>query len=89
MFTKNSRYYGRETVVTDDNGKPVQAVKLRRLPATPGKPHRVSDSDQLDIMSNQSYNDSTRFWYVADANTELEANALVEEAGRIICLPEK
>jgi hypothetical protein len=29
------------------------------------------------------------FWHLADANTELEANELVKETGRIIKVPEQ
>ena len=90
MFNKNSRYYGLETVTgTDEWGETIQAVKLRRLPVTTGIPVLVKGGDQLDVMSERRYKDGTRFWHVADANTELEANTLVETGGRVICLPER
>lgn len=88
MFTKTSRYYGLETVqTTDPRGDTVQAVKLRRLPATTGQPMTVKDGDQLDVLSEQRYRDAARFWTIADANTEVEANTLVETAGRVIQVP--
>jgi nucleoid-associated protein YgaU len=88
MFAKNSRYYAIETVeATSPAGETVQAVKLRRLPATSGQPLTVKDGDQLDVLSEQRYRDPTRFWNIADANTELEANTLVEKAGRVIQMP--
>jgi nucleoid-associated protein YgaU len=45
------------------------------------------NGSQLDIMSKHEYGDGTRFWHIADANTELEANALVQTSGRVIKRP--
>lgn len=88
MFLKNSRYYNTETLVTKDSrGRTVNAVKLRRLPETDGDETAVDNRHQLDVMSNQLYQDGARFWHIADANTELEANALVETVGRVIKVP--
>lgn len=90
MFLKNSRYYGLPTVTaTDAAGREVSAVKLRRLPARAGESTVIHDHDQLDVMAHRRYRDGTRFWHVADANSELEANALVRSTGRRIGVPEK
>ncbi len=90
MFNKNSRYYGLETVTVEDaRGRAVQAVKLRRLPSTAGEDKTVTSSSQLDFMGHELYKDGTRYWHIADANTELEANTLVEAAGRVIKVPKR
>jgi nucleoid-associated protein YgaU len=90
MFLKNSRYFGLPTASGADRaGRPVQGVRLRRLPATPGIELQVKDKDQLDVMSERRYKDATRYWHIADANSELEANELVRVAGRRILVPEK
>jgi hypothetical protein len=90
MFLKNSRYNGTPTVTTRDaNGREVQAVSLRRLPVTSGEKTQVHDHDQLDVMSHRRYQDGTKFWHVADANSDLEANNLVAVSGRYINVPEK
>lgn len=90
MFLKNSRYFDLPTVDAEDaTGHAVKAVKLRRLPATPGEATTVHGHDQLDVMSHLRYRDGTRFWHVADANSELEANTLVATAGRRIDVPTK
>ena len=34
--------------------------------------------DRLDVMAQRKYSDGTKFWHIADANTELEANDLVK-----------
>jgi hypothetical protein len=90
MFMKNSRYYTVPTVVARDlSGREVQAVALRRLPDTMGERTVVHDHDQLDVMGHRRYQDGTRFWHIADANSELEANTLVRRTGRAIGVPVK
>ena len=88
MFLKNSRYYGLPTVTARDRGgDQVVAVKLRRLPEVPGDPFTVQGHDRLDVICELQYGDATRYWRIADANTELEAGELVHAAGRIIAVP--
>lgn len=80
MFDANSRYIKCPVVeVETAKGKKVNAVKLRRLPFTPGDLTEVKGTDRLDIMAHRQYKDGTKFWHIADANTELEANDLVEQ----------
>ncbi|HYM21570.1 MAG TPA: hypothetical protein VEU08_00100 [Vicinamibacterales bacterium] len=88
MFLKNSRYFGLPTVAAKDrNGRDVTAVKLRRLPATPGDDYAVTSSDRVDIIADARYSDATRYWHVADANSELEAEELTQQVGRVIEVP--
>jgi len=88
MFLKTSRYYNLDTTtITDRSGREVKAVKLRRLPETLGRHVIITDSDQLDVISETEFKDATRFWHIADANSELEANELVRVAGRVIKVP--
>lgn len=90
MFLKNSRYYNTPTVVTvDANNREVKALTLRRLPVTSGERTQVHDHDQLDVMSHRRNQDGTKFWHIADANSDLEANNLVAVSGRYINVPEK
>ena len=90
MFLKNSRYFGLKTVTGKDRrGRPVQGVTLRRLPDTPGIELQVEDKDQLDVIAERRYRDGTRYWHIADANSEVEANELVRTTGRRILVPEK
>jgi len=89
MFNKNSRYFGLETIVTEDRmGRSVSLAKLRRLPATQGTQFVISDGSKLDVMSERQYKSATRFWHIADANSELEANELVRVTGRKVNIPE-
>ena len=94
MFLKNSRYYKQEVVeiptgTGSDKKNTVKALTLRRLPFVTGGQVTVKGNDRLDIMAQRRYKDPTMFWHIADANSELEANCLVEETGRIIEVPEK
>jgi nucleoid-associated protein YgaU len=88
MFLKNSRYAGLPTVTTTDRaGAEVAAVKLRTPPAVSGDPVTIRAHDQLDAMSEQRYAGATRYWHIADANTELEAASLLTPVGRPITMP--
>lgn len=89
MFLSNSRYASVATItVHTHEGREVTAVRLRRLPAASGEPYTVTRSDRLDIIARRRYSDATRYWRVADANTELEAAALTARPGRVINVPE-
>lgn len=90
MFLKTSRYYEVPTATARDaNGREVQVLILRSLPLTAGEETVIHDHDQLDVMSHRRYRDGTRFWHIADANSELEANTLVADRGRVINVPVK
>lgn len=90
MFTQSSRYSKLETVdVTTHDGHSVRAVKFRRLPDINGRDTMVKDHDRLDIIAQRQYDDPTWFWHIADANTDLEANHLIKQTGRVIKVPER
>jgi hypothetical protein len=80
MFESNSRYFKLPVVeVGHGKGGTAFVVKLRRLPFADGNLAPVAGTDRLDVMAHRRYADGTKFWHVADANTELEANQLVEQ----------
>jgi hypothetical protein len=88
MFLRSSRYFGLPTVVAHDRGgREIVAVKLRRLPAVDGDARTIAGHDRLDVMSDAAYRDATRYWHIADANSELEAEELTRTAGRVIAVP--
>ena len=95
MFIDNSRYVDVKTVdVETEDGRSVTAIRLRRLPYVEGAPTVVKGNDRLDVMAQRQYSDGTKFWHIADANTELEAGALVRQRVqdselRIINVPER
>jgi len=88
MFIANSRYAGLATVTLHTrDGREVTAVKLRRLPSPTATAYTVLPADRLDIVARRRYDDGTRYWHIADANTELEAADLMT-SGRTIEAPE-
>ncbi len=89
MFLESSRYAKLKAITVKVGGREAQGVVLRRLPYVPGVPMMVKDNDRLDIIAQTRYKDPTRFWHIADANTELQAGDLLEETARVILVPEK
>ena len=90
MFLKNSRYAAQPMVTSwgPQSDGSITVVKLRPLPDTAGDPTAVRAHDQLDAMSETLYaSDATRYWHIADANTELEAAELARSTGRVIEVP--
>lgn len=88
MFLENSRYAKVAQVEAEKaDGTKVRAVKLRRLPATAGSPIAVKGNDQLDVMAQRMTGDPTKFWRIADANSELQARDLLAPIGRVIREP--
>jgi prophage DNA circulation protein len=100
MFKDSSRYAKQATVEVElENGRKATAITLRRLPPTIGSPAEVKGNDHLDVIAFRKYKDSTKFWHIADANSELQANDLVKseppenplapQPVRTILVPEK
>ena len=90
MFLESSRYFKLKTVSTKNKkDQVVRAVMLRRLPEVSGNSSIIKGNDRLDVIAHQQYSDATRFWHITDANTELQADDLVKETGRVINIPEQ
>ena len=81
MFLDASRYAKVKTAqVRTRDGRTVTVVTVRRLPPTSGDPTPVTGADRLDVIALRKYDDGTRFWHVADANSELDARDLLKPA---------
>ena len=90
MFLETSRYFRQKQVsIVTKNGQTVKVVSLRRLPKIQGKATAIEENERLDIIAQRQYRNPTQFWHIADANTELQANDLVQEVGRIISIPQQ
>lgn len=70
------------------SGITVKAITIRRLLPVTGNETQIKGTDRLDLIAHRKYGDATKFWYIADANTELIANALIKN-GRIMKVPDK
>lgn len=79
MFAKSSRYNGLKILETKAaHNRKVSAVILRRISLIDGDPMTIIGNDRLDIIALDKFRDPTKFWYIADANTKLRANDLVQ-----------
>ncbi len=88
MFLEKSRYAKTpQDEVTTRAGRKVTAIRLRRLPAPPGDFQTVKQDDRLDLLAQTRLGDGTRFWHIADANTELEAGELVSRVLDTLKIP--
>jgi hypothetical protein len=88
MFLENSRYADvAQVTIQTATGREITVVKLRRLPTAIGLPYTVTGTDRLDIIAQNRFDDPTRYWHIADANTELEAGTLTAAPGRVIRVP--
>lgn len=89
MFLDDSRYAGLPTdTVLDAEGRPVEVVRLRPLDTRSGRSHQVRDRDRLDLLAHEKLGDGRAFWRIADANSALDARALVEDVGDTVQIPE-
>ena len=79
MFLENSRYFNQNTMtVKDKDGRDLSVLQPRLLPAPPGLATTLKANDRLDILALRQYQDGTKFWHIADANTQIEARLLTE-----------
>ncbi len=88
MIYKGSRYEktGTYQVITAD-GQTVNALKIRFIPATPaGYLHTITADQRLDILAYNFYRNSEKFWLIADANTEMDPEDLLDP-GRQLRIP--
>jgi nucleoid-associated protein YgaU len=88
MIFKGSRY---EKVpvyqVTGPNGQTISVLGIRFIPATPaGFLHTFKADERLDILAFNFYRNPEKFWLIADANTEMDADDLLEP-GRLLHIP--
>jgi hypothetical protein len=89
MFFKGSRY---ETVeedqITDSRGRVVRFKKVRFIPETRAQfAHALHQGERLDQIAHRYFQDSERFWRIADANRAMWPEDLLAEAGRLLLIP--
>lgn len=91
MIFKGSRY---EKVgvyeATDANGQMVRALKIRFIPPTPaGYLHTFTADERLDLLAYQYYRNSEKFWLIADANSEMDPDDLLEPGRQVYIPPDR
>ena len=88
MIFKGSRY---EKVpvyqITDRSGQIITVLRIRFIPPTPaGFLHTFRADERLDMLAYNFYRNPEKFWLIADANTEMDPDDLLEP-GRLLRIP--
>ena len=89
MIFKGSRYEKVKTYQTvAANGQTVTVFGIRFIPTTPaGFLHPYSTDERLDLLAYRFYGNPEKFWLIADANNEMDAEELTRDPGRNISIP--
>jgi hypothetical protein len=88
MIFKGSRYQNVPVYTTvGSDGRTVTALHIRRIPDTPaGFFHSFTGDERLDLIAYRFYRNPEKFWLIADANSEMDPEDLLEP-GRQLCIP--
>ena len=88
MIFKGSRYAKTPIIdVTGPNGQPVKALATRVIPDRPaGFFHTFRADERLDLLAFRYYRNPEKFWLIADANTEMDPEDLLDP-GRLLRIP--
>ena len=79
MFLEKSRYFNLPTMTVNlKDGNVAKLVQPRLLPSPSGAATALQANDRVDIIALRQYQDGTKFWHVADANSQPEARLLTE-----------
>jgi len=91
MIFKGSRYRGVDVyTLTRPDGQSVAALRIRFIPPTPaGFLHTFSGHERLDLLANQYYGNSEKFWLIADANAVMDPEDLLEPGRQILIPPDR
>jgi nucleoid-associated protein YgaU len=91
VIFKGSRYQNVPTYqIAFSGGRTVTALKIRLIPPTPaGFVHVVTADDRLDLLSYQFYRNPEKFWLIADANTAMDPENLLEPGRQLLIPPDR
>lgn len=89
MLSKGSRYEKVENYkFRRRDGSEVLIKKKRRIPEPRGKLiHIVLEGDRTDLLAYRYYEDPLKFWKLADGNSEMNPEDLLERPGEKIIIP--
>jgi hypothetical protein len=91
MIFKGSRYQSTGTYqAVNSAGRPVNALKIRFIPPTPaGYYHTFTDGQRLDTIAYLFYRNPEKFWIIADANSEMDPEDLLEPGKQLLIPPDQ
>ena len=87
LFAPSSRYYDIDTAtMTGADGKVIIYIRRRFVPPADGfqllQEHSVTQDERLDNIAARYLGDPELFWRVADANSAMRPEDLVNKVGR-------
>jgi hypothetical protein len=88
LIFKGSRYQNVPVnKVVTAAGQTVPALGIRFIPSTPAGFFQTFTADQrLDLLAYRFYRNPEKFWLIADANTEMDPEDLLDP-GRQLAIP--
>ncbi len=90
MIFKGSRYEKVGTYQVTVGGQTVTALKMRFIPRTPaGYRHTFTEGERLDLLAFTYYQNSEKFWLIADANNEMDPEDLLEPGRHLLIPPDR
>ena len=91
MIFKGSRYDKTPVdQVTLANGQRVSALGIRFIPPTrAGYYHTFAAGERLDTLAYNFYRNPEKFWLIADANTEMDAEDLMQPGRQLLIPPDR
>ena len=91
MIFKGSRYEKTGTsTLTDATGRTITALNIRFIPTTPaGFLYTFTADQRLDLLAYQFYRNPEKFWLIADANTEMDPEDLLEPGRQLLIPPDR
>jgi hypothetical protein len=91
MIFQGSRYQNTGTYqVTDALGRTTASLKIRFIPPTPaGYYHTFTADQRLDLISYAFYRNPEKSWLIADANSEMDPEDLLEPGRQLLIPPDR
>jgi nucleoid-associated protein YgaU len=91
MIFKGSRYQNVRTYTSvGPDGGPVTALCIRFIPDTPaGFVHAYRGDERLDLLAYRFYRNPEKFWLIADANSEMDPEDLLEPGRQLLIPPDQ
>lgn len=91
MIFKGSRYEKVGTYqVPNASGQIVNVLAIRFIPPTPaGYLHTFTADERLDLLAFNFYRNPEKFWLIADANTAMDPDDLLEPGRQLLIPPDR
>ena len=91
MIFKGSRYQNTGTYqIRDAKGRTVTVFKMRVISSAPAVlTHTFTAGERLDHLAFKFYGNPEKFWRIADGNTEMDPEDLLDPGKQILIPPDQ